>query len=101
MQNKEDESVNRSSFYFHFIFSNHFILFIIQYIKEAILLYMQYYIYNPSVVKTMFQFTPLQSRDYLNKISIKVTVTTEEGNNQNEILHSANYKIGVAVQYWL
>ena len=66
-----------------------------------IYIYIYIYIYNPSVVNTMFQFIPLHSRDYLKKISIKVTMTTEEGNNQNEILHSANNEIGSAVQYWL
>ena len=46
----------------------------------------------------MYQIIPLHSRDYLKKISIKINVVTDEGNNQNEIGHCANNEIEVAVQ---
>ena len=44
---------------------------------------------------------PLHSCDYIQKISIKINVATDEGNSRNEIGHSTNDKIGVAVQRWL
>ena len=39
--------------------------------------------------------------DYLNKISIKTNVATDEGNSRNEMWHWTNDEIGVAVQSWL
>ena len=44
----------------------------------------------------MYQISPLNSCDYLKKISIQITVTTDKGNSRNEI-----DDIGVAVQSWL
>ena len=44
---------------------------------------------------------PLHSCDYLNKISIKTNVATDEGNSRNEMWHWTNDEIGVAVQSWL
>ena len=41
---------------------------------------------------------PLHSRDYLQKISIKINVATDEGNSPNENWHWTNDEIGVAVQ---
>ena len=35
----------------------------------------------------MYQFIPLQSCDYLKKISIKINVVIDEGNSQNESGH--------------
>ena len=52
-------------------------------------------------MSTMYQFIPLDPCDYLQKFSIKINATTEEGNSQNEIWHSTNDKIGVAVQSFL
>ena len=49
----------------------------------------------------MYQFIPLDSCDYLKKISIKINVATDEGNSRNEIGHLANDEIGVAVESWL
>ena len=49
----------------------------------------------------MYQFIPLRSCDYLKKISIKINVATDEGNSPNEIGHSTNNELGVAVQSWL
>ena len=40
------------------------------------------------------------TRDYLNKISIKTNVATDEGNSRNEMRHWTNDEIGVAVQSW-
>ena len=40
------------------------------------------------------------SCDYLNKISIKIHVATEEGNSRKEIWHWTWDEIGVAVQSW-
>ena len=41
---------------------------------------------------------PLHSCDYLNNISIKTNVATDEGNSRNEMWHWTNDEIGVAVQ---
>ena len=49
----------------------------------------------------MYQLIPLHSCDYLNKISIKTNVATDEGNSRNEMWHWTNNEIGVAVQSWL
>ena len=49
----------------------------------------------------MYQLFPLHSCDYLNKISIKTNVATDEDNSWNQMLHWANNEIGVAVQSWL
>ena len=49
----------------------------------------------------MYQLIPLHSCDYLNKISIKTNVATDEGNSRNEMWHWINDEIGVAVQSWL
>ena len=35
----------------------------------------------------MYQLIPLHSCDYLNKISIKTNVATDEGNSRNEMRH--------------
>ena len=49
----------------------------------------------------MYQLIPLHSCDYLNRISIKTNVATDEGNSRNEMWHWINGEIGVAVQSWL
>ena len=49
----------------------------------------------------MYQLIPLHSCDYLNKISIKANLATDEGNSRNEMWHWINDEIGVAVQSWL
>ena len=49
----------------------------------------------------MYQFIPLHSCDYLDKISFQINAATDEGNSQNEIGHLTNDEIGVAVQRWL
>ena len=49
----------------------------------------------------MYQLIPLHSCDYLNKISIKTNVATDEGNSWNEMWYWAKDEIGVAVQSWL
>ena len=49
----------------------------------------------------MYQLIPLHSCDYLNKISIKTNVATDEGNSRNEMWHWTNDETGVAVQSWL
>ena len=50
----------------------------------------------------MYQLILLHSCDYLNKISIKTNVTTDEGNNNwNEMWHLTKDEIWVAVQSWL
>lgn len=46
---------------------------------------MEYYIYHPSAMSTMYQFIPLDPCDYLQKFSIKINATTEEGNGQTQI----------------
>ena len=33
----------------------------------------------------MYQFIPLDSCDYLKKLTIKINVATDEGNSRNEI----------------
>ena len=45
----------------------------------------------------MYQLIPLHSCDYLDKISIKTNVATDEGNSRNELWHWTNDEIGVAV----
>ena len=49
----------------------------------------------------IYQFIPLHSCDYLNKIAIKINVATYEGNSQNEIWRWTNDEIGIAVTNWL
>ena len=49
----------------------------------------------------MYQLIPLHSCDYLNKISIKINVVTDEGNSQNEMWHWTNDEVGAAIQNWL
>ena len=49
----------------------------------------------------MYQLIPLHSCDYLNKISIKTNVATNENNSGNEMWHWTNDEIGVAAQSWL
>ena len=49
----------------------------------------------------MYQYIPLQSTDYLKKISIEINVATDKGNSQNEIGYWRNDEIGVPVQSWL
>ena len=43
----------------------------------------------------------IHSCDYLNKISIKTNVATDEGNSWNEMWPWTNSEIGVAVQSWI
>ena len=38
-------------------------------------------------------FIPLQSYDYLKKISIKINMATEEGNGRNETWHRTSIKL--------
>ena len=49
----------------------------------------------------MYQLILLHSCDYLNKISIKTNVVTDEGNNWNEMWDLTKDEIWVAVQSWL
>ena len=49
----------------------------------------------------IYQFIPLHSCDYLNKIAIKINVATYEGNSQNEIWRWTNDEIGIPVTNWL
>ena len=49
----------------------------------------------------MYKLIPLHSCDYLNKISIKKNMATNEDNSQNEMWDWTNDEIGVAVQSWL
>ena len=49
----------------------------------------------------MHQLVSLHSCDYLNKISIKTNVATDEGNSRNEMWHWTKDEIGAAVQSWL
>ena len=45
-----------------------------------------------------YQFIPLHSCDYLYKISIKINVATDKGNDQNEIRHWQSDETGAAAQ---
>ena len=38
----------------------------------------------------MYQLIPLYSCDYLNKISIKISVVTDEGSSRNKMLQCTN-----------
>ena len=49
----------------------------------------------------MYQPSPLHQCDYLNKISIKTNVATDEGNSRNEMWHWTSDEIEVAEQSWL
>ena len=49
----------------------------------------------------MYEFIPLYSRDYLQKVLVKINVATDEGNSLNEIWHWTNDETGVVVQSWL
>ena len=49
----------------------------------------------------MYDFIPLYSRDYLQKVLVKINVATDEGNSLNEMWHWTNDEIGVVVQSWL
>ena len=49
----------------------------------------------------MYQLIPLHSCDYLKKISIKISVVTDEGNSQNKMLQCTNDETRAAVQSWL
>ena len=49
----------------------------------------------------MYKLIQLHSCDYLNKISIKTNMATNEGNSQNEMWDWTNDEIAVAVQSWL
>ena len=46
----------------------------------------------------MYQLIPPHSCDYLNKISIKTNVATDENNSRNEMWHWTNDEIGVVAQ---
>ena len=48
----------------------------------------------------MYQLIPLHSCDYLKKLSIRVNVATDKGNDRNEMWHWTDDEIGVAVQSW-
>ena len=49
----------------------------------------------------MYQLISLHWCDYLNKISIKTNLATDEGNSRNEMWHWTNDEIEVIVQSWL
>ena len=49
----------------------------------------------------MYQLIPLYSCDYLNKISIKISVVTDEGSSRNKMLQCTNDETWEAVQSWL
>ena len=49
----------------------------------------------------MYQFIPLNSCNYLKKISININVETDEDKSRNEIWHWTNDETGAAVQSWL
>ena len=49
----------------------------------------------------MYQLIPLHWCDYLNKISIKTNMATDESNSPNEMWQWTTDEIGVPVQAWL